>query len=261
MDNIRALEKRWYFYKIKKYLIYINTFGLVIMLSLGAYYAFTQLPSKINLLTEKKAEIQAIQASSKVNESVATTKRVMPPKVESMVSDAKEEVSLEPVIPIVDLEYENRHSTYTKVHRTAPISKHQEKLVQAKRSTYLTANELVAVNDELDSTKLKKINLHTTSKNYMKTMKAKFAQSKKPREAVLLAKAYYKEAKYKEAAHWALVANKLNSNLDESWFVFAKSKAKFGQRDEAIKILVSYYKKTHVPKAKELIEKIKKGSL
>jgi len=261
MDNIRALEKRWYFYKIKKYLIYINTFGFAVMLSLGAYYAFTKSQSNVDLLIEKKAEIQEYL---KINEPVvaveeATSNTAIPQKVENVDTNNKYEVSLETVIPIIDMEREERKPVPRQIRTQNPVKK--ERVVRAKPSAYLTASELVAVNNSLDTTKIKKITLNATSKNYIKTIKEKFSNSKNPREALLLAKAYYAEAKYKEAENWALMANKLNNNLDESWFVFAKSKAKMGQRDEAIKILASYYKKTHAPKAKELIEKIKKGSL
>jgi len=268
MDNIRELERAWFKYKAKKVMVGISGFLLVGVLVGGVYYAYLQSQSNMKLLTEKKEEIKSIQASSKSNEpvlvkEVATTNVVPPKKVKSVVVNDTSKVSLEPVIPIVDIEYEEHQSTHKKVRRASQhhISKNQTKLVQAKPSTYLTAKELVAVNDALDTTKHKKINLNATSKNYMKIIKEKFVKTKQPREALLLAKAYYAKANYKEAEHWALVANKLKSDSDESWFVFAKSKAKLGHRDEAIKILVSYYKKTNSPKVKELIEKIKKGSL
>lgn len=261
MDDIRELERQWYKYKAKKVMVVVSGFALVGLLSGGVYYAYTQSQSNVNLLTEKKAEMKA-KESSIVTESVVATKEAtsnteVSKKVENVVSSDKYEVSLEPVIPIIDMEKEERKPVQRQT-RTQPT---QERVVRAKPSTYLTASELAVVNNSLDTTKTKKIKLNATSKNYIATIKEKFSKSKKPREALLLAKAYYADAKYKEAEHWALVANKLNNNLDESWFVFAKSKAKLGQRDEAIKILASYYKKSHSQKAKILIEKIKKGSL
>lgn len=266
MDNIRELERAWFKYKAKKVMVGISGFLLVGVLVGGVYYAYIQSQSNMKLLSVKKAEMKSIQASSKSNEpvlvkEVATTNAVPPKKVKSVVVNDTSKVSLEPVIPIVDIEHEEHQSTHKKARRASHhISKNPTKLVQAKASTYLTAKELVAANEEFDTTKHKKINLNVTSKNYMKIIKEKFVKTKEPREALLLAKAYYAKANYKEAEHWALVANTLKSDSDESWFVFAKSKAKLGHRDEAIKILISYYKKTNSPKVKELIEKIKKGS-
>jgi hypothetical protein len=58
-----------------------------------------------------------------------------------------------------------------------------------------------------------------------------------------------------------LSANKLDKNLDESWLLFAKSKAKLGKKQEAINILASYYKKSESAKAKVLIGQIKTGKI
>jgi tetratricopeptide (TPR) repeat protein len=92
-------------------------------------------------------------------------------------------------------------------------------------------------------------------------MKAKFAKSKNSRDALLLAKAYYKEGKYQESEQWALSANKLDNNLEESWLLFAKAKAKLGKKEEAVTILASYYKKSHSTKAKSLMGQIKTGKI
>ena len=53
MDNIKTLEKRWYFYKIKKSLISLNTFAFGLMLSLGAYYMFIKMDSIESLFMNK----------------------------------------------------------------------------------------------------------------------------------------------------------------------------------------------------------------
>jgi len=137
-------------------------------------------------------------------------------------------------------------------------------MVKAKASTYLTASELSSIRQEvivMDTERIKKINLNGSSANYIETMKKKFSKSKNPREALLLAKAFYAKKEYSKSEEWALTANKFDSNKDESWHIFAKSKAKLGQKDEAIKILASYYKRSHSPKTKALIVKIKTGRL
>jgi len=71
----------------------------------------------------------------------------------------------------------------------------------------------------------------------------------------------FRSGNYVESEKWALIANNLDKNSEESWFLFAKSKAKLGKRREALKILVSYHKKTKSPQAKELIEKIQSRSI
>ena len=92
-------------------------------------------------------------------------------------------------------------------------------------------------------------------------MKGKFSKTKNSRDALLLAKAFYREGNYKESERWALEANKLNSNLDESWIVFAQAKAKLGKKREAINILAMYYKRTKSSKVKAVLEEVKMGKL
>ncbi len=264
MDDIQELERRWYKYKAKKVMVVLSGFLLLGLLLGGLYYAYKASQKSVDLLTEKKAEMNSSKEASLImahlitapkTETNSSDRTTQNPK--SSDNDDKYEVSLEPVIPIIDIEREERK----KSHRVSRPKSTIQSGVRAKPSTYLTANELAAVNHELDTTHPKKINLNGSSKNYIETMKEKFAQTKNSREALLLARAFYARSNYQEAEHWALTANKLDSNLAESWFIFAKSKYKLGKKDEAIQILVTFYKKSHSTKAKVLIEKIKKGSL
>jgi len=280
MDEMKELEKRWYFYKVKKNLIFLNSFSFVVMLGLGSYYVSTKTHFIENIFNSemllaksdiKRSEsiIEPVLVAKPVDntiKSIAPSKIVIATKNEAYLAN---EVSLEPIIPIVDMEKEERKkSKIVSVKRTAKratvkkrhIASHKKstsKRVKAKKSAYLTNSELTTINNPLDSRKLKKINMTTTSINYIETIKKKFIKTKKPREAMLLAKAYYAKKEYSKSEEWALRANKLNNKLDESWLLFAQSKVKLGKRHEALQILVSYYQKSHSPKAKLLIEKIK----
>ena len=146
----------------------------------------------------------------------------------------------------------------------------KRKLIKAKASSSLSSDELKVVSGEdikkshkrelREPREAKKIHFGGSSSNYMPIMKKKFEENRNPREAILIATAYYKAGNYIESEKWALTANNLDKENEESWFLFAKSKAKLGKRKEALTILVSYHKKTKSSEAKELIEKIKGGS-
>ena len=283
MDNMKELEKRWYFYKAKLSLISLNRFAFVGMMSLGSYYTYTQADVIKSLFNEKvlvaKAEtiapkvmvepVLVAKAVEKPRENIIKniepTEVVLASKNEGFENSSRHEVSLEPVIPIIDMEKESRKSSSKRAYKAPTHNKTtQSKMVKAKASTYLTASELSSIRQEvtvMDTERIKKINLNGSSANYIETMKKKFSKSKNPREALLLAKAFYAKKEYSKSEEWALTANKLDSNKDESWHIFAKSKAKLGQKDEAIKILASYYKRSHSPKTKALIVKIKTGRL
>jgi tetratricopeptide (TPR) repeat protein len=76
-------------------------------------------------------------------------------------------------------------------------------------------------------------------------------------DSLFLAKSYYRQGNYKKAEYWALQTNKVNGNIEESWLIFAKAKVKRGQRNEAIRILNAYIKRTRSVEAKVLLQKIK----
>jgi len=76
-------------------------------------------------------------------------------------------------------------------------------------------------------------------------------------DSIFLANMYYKKGSYSKAAYWSLQTNKLNSNIEESWLIFADSKSKIGQKNEAIRVLSEYINKSNSIKAKKLLIKLK----
>ena len=272
MDSMKELEKRWYYYKAKQSLLSLNAGAFVLMLSLGGYYGYLKSEVIMGLFNENR-----LIAETKTPNVAETPKKdiVIASKNEGLDSSLYE-VSLEPVIPIVNMEQESKKIENKKIKNKKRVvskrtyktkkhsAKHQGKMVKAKASTYLTASELSGIrekvsveNRELNTEKIKKINLNGSSVNYIETMKKKFSMGKNPRDALLLAKAFYAKGQYGQSEKWALTANKLDSSKDESWHIFAKSKLKLGQKNEALKILSSYYKKSHSAKTKALMIKIK----
>jgi hypothetical protein len=267
MDKIRKLEQQWTRYKAKKIVLLLLFLSIFYALSAGGYYAFLNWDS-VNNFFSKKVVLHDLNASTPNEKGVVheedraedIIKKEVIEKEESAEVPA-EELSLKPVIPIIDMEKE-RVTTPKPVVRK---EKTHSNRVNAKPSTYLTAQELskikVSNREERDTTRLKKIHLGSSSKDYIETMKKKFLKSKNSRDALLLAKAFYREKNYKESEKWALEANKLDSHLDESWILFAQAKAKMGKKNEAIKVLAMYYKENRLPKIKAMIEKIKTGKL
>ena len=255
MNKIAKLEQRWKIYRAKKIVSFLLFLSILYVVGAGGYYAFLNRSLVVGLFS-KEIDLEESNDSTLQEQSMALEGELEKAEPTEVIV---EELSLKPVIPIIDMEKE-------KVHRSKPVE-HKEnthsKRVKAKPSTYLTVKELSGVrkDDERDTRSLKKIHLHSSSKNYIETMKGKFSKSKNSRDALLLAKAFYREGNYKESERWALEANKLDSDLDESWIVFAQAKAKLGKNNEAINILAMYYKRTKSPKVKAVLEKIKMGKL
>jgi len=97
------------------------------------------------------------------------------------------------------------------------------------------------------------------TKTSVSDMEKQFFSDPNKEDALYLSKYYYKKKAYKKALQWALETNKLDSNIEESWLIFGKAKAKLGKRMEAIRVLQSYYDRTGSAKAKNILGKIRRG--
>jgi len=92
-------------------------------------------------------------------------------------------------------------------------------------------------------------------------VKERFSISKDPMDALFVAKYYYGKDDCKQAQQWALDANRLDSTIEDSWVIFAKCKAKDGDRLEALNILKEYLKIDDSKNIHALIDEIKKGDI
>jgi len=95
--------------------------------------------------------------------------------------------------------------------------------------------------------------IETSSLKAYEDVEKRFLQSHDIDDAFFLAKSYYKKKNYNKAAYWALETNKIDDNLEESLFIFVKSKIKLGKKSEALSILRSYIKRTDSNNAKKLL--------
>ncbi len=108
----------------------------------------------------------------------------------------------------------------------------------------------------------KKVNIElTTRKNSLsaKEIVARYRFAKNKDDALFLARFYYEKKQYKDSLNWALETNKLDSEIEESWLIFARSKVMLGKRMEAIRILQAYFDRTGSSVAKSLLNKIRLG--
>jgi len=87
----------------------------------------------------------------------------------------------------------------------------------------------------------------------------RFKSTQDPQDSLYLAKYYYKKGNYDKAETWAVNTNSIDGDIEESWIIFAKARAKQGHRVDAIKVLQSYYDETGSAKAKELLDKLRRN--
>ncbi len=90
-------------------------------------------------------------------------------------------------------------------------------------------------------------------------MEEDFKETQDTKDSLYLARYFYKKGDYKKAESWAVQTNNIDGDIEESWLIFAKARAKQGFRTDAIKVLQSYYDETKSEKAKELLRKLRLG--
>jgi hypothetical protein len=140
--------------------------------------------------------------------------------------------------------------------------------VSASRSkkpkiTIRLSDQEEAENDQSTETEAeRKIRLEMTDiKNaqVVKEIENRFSTTRDYDDAIYLAKYYYGKKSYRKAEYWAMQANGIDSGKEESWLVFGKAKAKQGRRADALRVLQAYYDRSGSMRAKELIDRIRKG--
>jgi len=249
MYDIPELEKKWKRYKrnkIKKpILITLSTLTLGAILFLGAtqYKRFFPQNSTSNTTSQqapvvKKEPQKPLQRKEAVSplkeeEKAIIIKKTPIPKAANKSDDIGIDLSnatiVEPDVPDDEI-------------RVIGFDKNEKKRVEKEYKMLLNPQK-------------KKPKIDPIVQEYQE----RFTQSKDPQDALYLAKYFYKKRKYQKAEIWAANANNIDGELEDSWLIFAKAKARQGHRVEAIKILQEYYDSTASPKAKELLDKLRRN--
>ncbi|MDQ7047449.1 MAG: hypothetical protein Q9M39_07455 [Sulfurovum sp.] len=98
--------------------------------------------------------------------------------------------------------------------------------------------------------------IKTANARAFKDVEKRFRSSHDTEDSLFLARTYYDKGQYEQSEFWALETNKISPNIEESMFIFVKSKMKLGRKDEARNILTGYLKKSNSPKARNLLLRI-----
>ncbi len=267
MYEIEELEKKWKKYRFNKYFKIALTSILTIIFFIGIYTFLDQskkdLEKKSNKLKiSKKQDIKteidnqiATSKKRKLDTSISK-KKIASNKNKKIVIDinrsinAKDKNEVRTSFLAPDLSFENRLN----------IIKKEKKFVKAKKEIKINKPPKKLETKLNPIKKEKKIVIKTTdSKNFIDSLIAKFEKEKSPKIAIFLSKHFYKEKNYKESLKWAIRANELDSNSEDSWVLFAKSSIKLGKKEDAIKALKAYLSTHNSFKVEELLNSIKTG--
>lgn len=240
MYDIEKLEKQWSSYnKKRKRPLYITSFLSVVVVALViVVYLNDTLSHKVKQLFNDQLNVQV---------SPVTNNLV---KEEANVSMDKEDEKPVKIAEVPKMVIEMKPNPYD-IASKEPVLEAVE---------FLDTPEKADTSLPIEETENKKIHLdilETSSVTAYKDVESRFYQTHDTDDSLFLAKSYFNRGEYKKAEYWALQTNKVDSNIEESWLLFAHAKAKLGQKQDAIKVLNSYIAKTNSIEAKRLLEQIK----
>jgi len=252
MYDVEGLEKEWKRYRAKRRIPLIVTASAFVLIA--GYLLFRVELAKLVSGPQGDQNQSLVQISKKPKEPALS------PYVPTMLAQNESNQSQQNSSTI----QENNNSSQEDIReKTRPpmsieVSEADEKASEGHKRKYIKI-ELTDMypEKETEDTAAKKRNNRLSIKSVEKS----FAKSRSYRDSLYLANAYYKKGNYSKAQKWALITNDLNSKIEESWLIFAKAKAKMGQRKEAEHVLSSYIRKTNSSKAKKVLRKIKKGTI
>ncbi len=251
MLNIPDLEKRWLRYKIKSFLpaamvAFFLIFGVIIYTVLD----FTPVKKEtipVHLATQTKEivkpiEKKQIELNKTVQQDVKTV--VLPKKPDTNATilspsmdfiNALEDSSIQTQSINTPIKKQTKKSN--KIHKAV---KKQQRVQQQHHVSIIT------------------ITKQDTAKDIQNILK-RFKEDKNPALSLFLAKKYYELGEYQQASKYALITNKLNKEIEDSWLIFSKALVKMNHKDKAINVLRQYIKSSHSANATVLLHDIQSG--
>jgi hypothetical protein len=222
MNEIEELEKRWIKYKLKRSLTAIFYLSAIVIVALS-------IPSGYEMFREYQARKAEEAKKKEQNRTVVAT-------------------NSEPVA---------RKDT-PQPEEMASIKPEKRKHVRAKVNIIVSDEPIDADNPNITTNGIDFGN-GVDNKTLVKTIESRFKVTKDYDDAMFLAKYYYGKRSYRKSEHWAMRANSIDSSQEESWIIFAKSKAKQGRRADSLRVLQAYFDRTGSMRVKKLIDRIRKG--
>jgi tetratricopeptide (TPR) repeat protein len=274
MLNVRDLEDQWLKYKIKSYYPYLFGASIVFILLITIFFYTQQDSTKVipepTIIKNEKIHVK--------ENIVSNPKTVLETKIEKELTIEKKEKIIPKILQqntsILNttdtpkrlkpsfsfLDAIDREPT-TKVIKKPQIPK--PKKINTTITPAIEEKPIVA--DKVVTTKSKqsvptgiKID-HTKTHKEVQDIVHRFENNKNPALGLYLARYYYKMKNYEKSYNYALNTNHIDSDIEESWLIFASSQVKLGKKDNAIKTLIAYIKNSDSINAKNLLHSIRTG--
>lgn len=241
MLDIANLERRWLKYKIKSILPYALLVMLVIILGFAIPLVLSYKPSTAPLASLKKSSVKS-KTPPPIQTKNDESSMILEPSMQFLQSMSVSSPAIENVSSIPIPATPSKISTPQPKIETAvlpPIVKPLQVPVPKGKLTSIKRDDAAFDIHELEE---------------------RFKNNSNPNLGLYIARYHYDHANYTESYNYALKTNAINSTIEESWLIFAKSLVKLGKEDQAKKTLQLYISNSNSQNAKNYLDTLTKES-
>lgn len=267
MLDIKELEQRQRSYALKKRLMPIVIIVSSVVIVFGFGYVFSTAETEKKVIQKPAAVIKPVAAKPKPVIEVNNTKVAEVTQEQTVLSpamDFMQNVKNHPSAQIVQPATQIRTVV---VQVPAPVV--QQKIVEpikessvsvVKQPEITRQPEAPKITHKADSAPKTSINIERSgSGSEIDQVIKRFQANQNPSLSLFVAKKSYEMGDYHQALNYALITNKIKSDIADSWIIFAKSLVKLGRKEEAVKTLKEYTAFSGSTEAKQLIDDINSG--
>jgi hypothetical protein len=290
MINVVDLENKWLKFKIKSYIPYLVIIFSIVTITILFFVVLdtdksNKVPSKlinetvqVNTIKKQKIETKDIKpiptkqpenkkieekttenkidiVETKNNTTVTSTQPIVTKQIDK-VKQTKKKLLLKPSLNFIK-EMQNDTLPYYESEEDTPKHKINTPVKNKAKTEEIKTPELKTTKPEEQKSSIS-IHRQNTQEDIHYVIK-RFKINNNPALSLFIAKKYYELGEYRKSYNYALITNEINSNIEASWIIFAKSLVKLNEKDIAIKTLRTYYDHSGSNKAKILLDEIISG--
>jgi len=279
MIDTKQLEKRWFKYKFKSYLIYLIIFIGVIIFIL-TLFILSNIFIKDDIPINKTVQIPKIEKIIVKKKEVAKTeiidknitkkiKKIAIKKIEK--KEVVKQLVVEPSFDFIsqieialDNEEKKEKESYRfqKREEAREIEKVQKKVAEKKVTSSKEKYQEKPIVEVKKVQRERKSPLTIVRQNTQQDIKnviKRFEKNNNPALSLFIARQYYEMKEYKKAYNYALTTNGIDNDIEESWIIFAKALIKLDKKSIAIKMLHKYIAHSNSYRAISLLDDINSG--
>jgi len=270
MINVIDLENRWVKYKIKSYIphaVIVSSLIIILILSLliSTDDEKTIQTNDINISTKTKPLIEqeirkepakptkSIEPKSQKKEEFRKNETIEIKK--NKTPEIKKKMILSPSLDFIRDMQNDTLPYYESENATTETTAKNETKVTAQKNEIKVKSLSTPVKTKTSSISISR---QDTQEDINQVIK-RFKVNNSPALSLFIAKKYYELGQYNKSYNYALITNGINSNIESSWIIFAKSLVKLNEKEMAIKTLKTYYDHSGSNKAKILLDEIITG--